>query len=136
MNEFYQNAATPEDNFIFKNNDHFYNLISTYLEINHSVMFSWADSRNTVQLDVIMNYQSPFPYDKNMFRRGLKENYLYVSVIDTGAFGFNISNIENLHPNYVAEKLFLDYFPLNISSEIGEFTTLIEKIGARLNHVK
>ncbi len=78
---------------------------NTYKEIaklllkNDAVGIGWTDEDST-HLDIIfMLGISKF----GSFQRGIKENHLFVSVIDYTSYAFDINSIPNL--GYIEEKL-------------------------------
>lgn len=79
-----------------------YSEIAGYLNQGHSVIVGWTDGRGAHH-DVLF---CKSPTKEGRLQGGLDGGHnLYVAVMRRGAFGFNIDDDKELHPDYVGEKL-------------------------------
>lgn len=100
------------------NGENTYREICKRLRKGQSVIIGWTDKGGT-HLDILFTFQ-PYKVDNNMLQRGLRDWYLYVSVIGIGAFGFNSDSAKT--PGYVSQKIGL------YGETVDKFTELINGI--------
>lgn len=74
---------------------------------NRSVLFSWYGGPGAVY--AVLLTLNPFFYGD--VQHGLQRDYLYVSVMTVGAFGFHIDKENSLAGAYIEEKLKLPRLP-------------------------
>lgn len=99
------------------NGEDTYKKIAKILASGKSVIINWTDEEYTA-LDLIFSFNTEQEED-NYLQRGLLSCDLFISVIGSGAFGFNIYNE---HSNeYLTEKL-------NVSIPNGKLAELINNI--------
>ncbi len=99
----------PEDYFDRDESGNIINGAGTYAELGKALfygdpapIFSWSDGEGTI-LDVALVWKSqqltPLQHGRNA------GTHLFVSVMDHGAAGFDISNGQWKSPDYIGEKL-------------------------------
>lgn len=76
-----------------------YKEIAQLLLDNGTVGIGWTDEKST-HLDIIFKLGI---FKINAFQRGIKDNYLYVSIIDHTSYAFVPDTIKS--PGYIMEKL-------------------------------
>lgn len=101
-----------------------YELLTKLLYKNHSVGIGWTDNKCT-HLDIILTLRLDNKY--GMFQRGIKQDYLFVGIIDHTSYGFSIDDVK--HPSYIQEKL-------RMNNECGEkLAELINNVIILLNYI-
>lgn len=83
------------------NGKHTYKEIAKLLKDGKTVGIGWSDCLST-HLDII--FKLGLDVKDGFFQRGLRENYLYVSIISFTSFGFCVENGIKLG-GYIQEKL-------------------------------
>ena len=78
-----------------------YKMIADLLSIGETIGIGWTDELDT-HLDII--FKLGLDVKEGYFQRGLRENYLYVSVISFTSFGFCVENGIKIG-GYIQEKL-------------------------------
>lgn len=107
------------------NGSNTYKLLSKLLYLTHSVGIGWTDNKST-HLDVILKLELNNKY--GIFQRGIKQDYLFVGIIDHTCYGFSIENIK--HQSYIQEKL-------RMNNECGEkLAELINNIIIELHKIE
>lgn len=107
---------------------------TTYVEISRALHMSrvcaigWTDGASTHH-DILFAWRVEGP-PRNRLMRGLRRDYLFVSVIGIGAFGFEVRVDDPLHPAYVAEKLNL----ADGSHTIIALTELVNEVMREMVH--
>lgn len=86
-------------NCVITTNDNIKQIAKTVYS-QHQI-FTWEDDSNCYT--IILNYKPTKPLF-NPLTQGLKQNYLYVSIISMGSFGFKI-NDNSISKKYYEEKL-------------------------------
>lgn len=104
------------------NGESTYKRIAKELKEGLSVGIAWSDEDFT-HYDIIFNLS--LNVKAGYFQRGLKQDYLYISIIDYTSYGF--SPYEEKHPEYIKEKIRLT----NISGD--KIAELINGIIRELN---
>ena len=99
-----------------------YKTIAKDLMTGQSVLIGWTDEEFT-HYDVLLHYAVTF-YGTNI-QRGMKPDYLYVSIIGKGATGFRPDTEKSA--GYVQEKL-------NMTSDCTKLTELINGVIKELNN--
>lgn len=82
------------------NGEKTYKDIAELLKKGETVGIGWTDEEYT-HLDIVFKYGIN---KVNGFQRGIKENYLFVSIIDHTSYAFSVSNGIKLG-GYIQEKL-------------------------------
>lgn len=81
--------------------DHVAHIIVKELEVRDSVFMNIQILEEYSQYDVLFSYGYA---NYGIHQRGIRANYLIISVIGFGAFGFDV-NIHDTDPEYYTEKL-------------------------------
>lgn len=84
------------------NGENTYKEIANRLKQGQAVIIGWTDERST-HLDILFTYHIYKEYG-NYLQRGLRGNELFISIINIGAFGFDVNDNEK-YPGYIREKL-------------------------------
>lgn len=101
-----------------------YKEIAKLLNSGKTVGIGWTDTFST-HLDIIFKLGLDDKYGS--FQRGIKQDYLFVSVIDYTSYGFKTDSIKE--GTYIQEKL-------NMNNETGdELANLINGIIGELNEI-
>ncbi len=82
------------------NGEYTYQVIATRLLDGNNVGIGWTDEDFT-HFDIIFELGLDYKYGE--FQRGLKQFYLYVSIIDHTSMGFRTDSIKEV--SYIQEKL-------------------------------
>lgn len=102
-----------------------YKEMAKLLKDGKTVGIGWTDELST-HLDIV--FKLGLDTKEGYFQRGLRENYLYVSIISFTSFGFCVENGIKLG-GYIQEKL-------NMNNETGdELANLINGIIGELNEI-
>lgn len=82
------------------NGQYTYKEIARLLQKNDTVAIGWTDEEST-HLDIIFKLELDEKFGS--FQRGIKQNYLYVSIIDHTSYAFLPDTIKN--GGYIQDKL-------------------------------
>ena len=102
-----------------------YKIIARLLMVNETVGIGWTDGDCT-HLDIV--FKLGLDIKEGYFQRGIKQTYLFVSIIGYTSYGFNPDTIKE--GTYIQEKL-------SIQGECGDkVTELINSIITELDELR
>lgn len=100
-----------------------YREIAMVLGMSKSVIIGWTDEEMT-HFDIMFTL-SPIRFGN--LQRGLRgAGELYISVIGIGCFGFTLSDPNERHPGYIAEKITANR--MNLGSTADKLAELINGV--------
>lgn len=82
------------------NGENTYKTIANIIKTGGTVGIGWTDEKST-HLDIVFKLGLDIKYGQ--FQRGIKSNYLFVSIIDHTSYGFSTDSIKL--GGYIQEKL-------------------------------
>lgn len=86
------------------NGDLTYKAIAEYLRVRNTIGIGWTDEHFS-HYDII--FSLGLDGKVGCFQRGIKQNYLFISIIDYTSYGFNSDSQK--HPEYIKEKLRMNH---------------------------
>lgn len=88
-----------------------------------AIIIGWTDG-DGIHYDILF---TRFPLFEGTIQGGTEQDYLFVSIMRVGAWGFRVDLPQSLHENYVKEKL-----GVQGDAEAKALVELIEGVKARL----
>lgn len=105
------------------NGEETYQTIADALSGTGSIIFGWTDE-DGIHFDILM---TRFPIIEGTIQGGIGANYLYVSIMRMGAWGFKVDLDGSVTDNYVKEKL-----GVNGDSEAKALAELINGVKSKI----